>query len=102
MESRIPVVINGVVSVNAAGSSPGKYSLSMNFFTVLLISSGFIKNFGLARLCGCRSQVVTVFANGTLAVCSKQEKVTAQGVRTACQLTAGDQARWCARPISRR
>jgi hypothetical protein len=55
MESRIPVVTNGVVSVNAAGSSPGKYSLSMNFFTALLISSGFIKNFGLARLSKCGS-----------------------------------------------
>ena len=42
MESRIPVVINGVVSVNAAGSSPGRYSLRMNVFTVGLISCGFI------------------------------------------------------------
>jgi hypothetical protein len=84
MESRIPVVSNGVVSVNAAGSSPGKYSLSMNVFTVFLISSGFIKNFGLTRLSGWPFQVVTVFGNGTLTVCSKQEKVAAQALRAGC------------------
>src|SRR5437868_8093535 len=44
MESRIPVVMSGVVSVRATGSSPGRYSLRMNVFTVLLISCGFIKN----------------------------------------------------------
>ena len=33
-----------VVSVNAAGSSPGRYSLRMNVFTVVLISCGFIKD----------------------------------------------------------
>src|SRR6478735_8467994 len=100
MESRIPVVSNGVVSVNAAGSSPGKYSLSMNVFTVLLISFGFIKNFGLARLHGCRSKSLRFLE--TLAVGSKQEKVAAQGLRTACQLAACDRACWCARPTSRR
>src|SRR5215467_7437540 len=43
MESRIPVVIRAVVSVNAAGSSPGRYSLRMKFFIEVLISCSFMK-----------------------------------------------------------
>jgi len=44
MELRIPVVISGVSSVNAAGSSPGRYSSRMNVFTVVLISCRFIND----------------------------------------------------------
>jgi hypothetical protein len=44
MESRIPVVISGVVSVNAAGSSPGRNSLRMKVFTVALMSCLSINN----------------------------------------------------------
>src|SRR5437868_180360 len=39
IESRIPVVISAVVSVNAAGSSPGKNSLRMKFLTVAFMVS---------------------------------------------------------------
>src|SRR5438874_11510986 len=52
MESRIPVVISGVSLVNAAGSSPGRYSLRMNVLTVVLISSGFIRDSRLAGWLG--------------------------------------------------
>src|SRR5438067_13535552 len=39
MESRIPVVTSAVVSVNAAGSSPGKNSLRTKFLTVAFMVS---------------------------------------------------------------
>ena len=39
IESRIPVVTSAVVSVNAAGSSPGRNSLRMKFLTVAFMVS---------------------------------------------------------------
>src|SRR6266496_1967707 len=57
MESRIPVVISGVVSVNAAGSSPGRYSFKMKDFTLAWISCSFMNDTPVCghdgRLCGC-------------------------------------------------
>ena len=39
IESRIPVVTSAVVSVNAAGSSPGENSLRRKFLTVAFMVS---------------------------------------------------------------
>src|SRR5437762_3065173 len=48
MESRIPVVTSAVVSVNAAGSSPGKNSLRINVLTVaLMVCSSVIEMSGI-------------------------------------------------------
>jgi hypothetical protein len=90
MESRIPVVISGVISVNAAESSPGRYSLRMNVFCRSLYILRVHKGFSIRSAGQSLFQLVTAFADTMFAVCSVNQTAAARALRTVCPRAAGD------------
>ena len=91
MESRIPVVINGVVSVKAVGSSPGRYSLRMNVFNVVLISCVFIMIKVFVGAGDSPSKFVTDFAEAMPLVCLTYQTAMAPGPWTIALRAADGQ-----------